>query len=128
MYLEGKYVESTQQFNKVLWGPTTTYYITRAKEMSDGRWAEVFRCLNSVLARKRQAEYANHSGPPPSDTHLPVPDSDSDRDFPGPGGGDNGGGGIPYSQHELPLTDHNFSIGTQLYLLGRIWQIQLPAP
>jgi len=128
MYLEGKYIESTRQFNKVLWGPTTTHYITRAEEMSDGRWAEVFRCLNSVLARKRQAEYANHGGPPPSDTRLPVPDSDSDHDFPEPEDGDDGNDSIPYSQHELSPTNHNFSIGTRPYLLGRVWRIQLRAP
>ena len=34
--------------------------------------------------KKRQAEYASHGGPPPSDTHLPIPESDSDGDFPEP--------------------------------------------
>ena len=81
MYLEGTYTESNQQFNKVHWGPTTTHYVTCAKEMTDRRWAKVFRCLNGVLMKKRQAEYASHDGPPPSDTHLPIPDSDSDGDF-----------------------------------------------
>lgn len=97
MYLEGTYTESNQQFNKVLWGPTTMHYVTRTKEMSDGRWAEVFRCLNNVLTRKRQAEYVSHGGPLPSDTRLPVPDSDSDGDFPKSEDEADGNKGISYS-------------------------------
>lgn len=121
MYLEGNFTESNMQFNKVLWGQTTAHYITRAKEMSNGRWAEVFRCLNSVLARKRRAEHANHGGPPPSETHLPVPDSDSDGDFPEPGDGADGNKGTPKPWHTVPLIDSTFSVATyRLYLSDHV--------
>jgi len=81
MYLDGSYVESKRQFNKTLWGPTTAHYVTRAKDMSNGRWAEVFHCLKNVLARKQQADHTDHGGPPPSDIRPPVPDSDDDENF-----------------------------------------------
>jgi len=125
MYLEGTYTESTHQFNKVLWGPTTTHYITRAKEMSDGRWAEVFHCLNGVLARKRQAEHANHGGPLPSDMRLPVPDSNSDGDFPEPGDEVNGNKGIFDLWCTVPLTDPSLSVGAQPHPLDHVCRIQL---
>lgn len=97
MYLEGVYTKSNQQFNKVHWGPTTAHYVTRAKEMTDRRWAEVFRCLNGALMKKRQAGYASHGGPPPSDTHLPIPDSNSDGNFPEPENEDGRNDGIHFS-------------------------------
>jgi len=80
-YLDGDYVENKGHFSEILWGPATTHYVARAEEMSDGRWAEVFRCLNAVRARKKQVEYASHGGPRPSDARQPVPDSDDDAEF-----------------------------------------------
>lgn len=116
MYLEGTYNDNNMQFNKILWGPTTGHYITRAKEMDERRWAEVFRCLNSVLARKRRAEHANHGGPPPSDTRLPVPDSDSDGDFPEPEDEANGNNGMPDFWRAVLLTDLAFSVMARPHL------------
>jgi len=71
-------MESKAHFSEVLWGSATSHYVARAEGMSDVRWAEVFRCLNAVRARKKHVEYANHGGPGPSDTRQPVPDSDPD--------------------------------------------------
>jgi len=105
MYITGDYIENKAHFSEVLWGPATTHYVARAHEMSDGRWAEVFRCLNAVVARKKQTEYANHGGPQLSDARPPVPDSDSDSELAGLAPEDevDGGEGIPFPMTHNPL-------------------------
>ena len=82
MYIDGDYVENKKPFSELHSGPATAHYVIRAQEMDDKRWAEVFHCLNAVLARKRQVECANHGGPQPSETRQPIPESDTESDFP----------------------------------------------
>ena len=120
MYLEGTYTESNQQFNKVHWGPTTAHYVTHAKEITDRRWAEVFRCLNSVLMKKRQAEYASHSGPPLPDTHLPIPNSNSNGNFPEPENEADSNEGITFSWHATLLADPSSRMTMSLCLLDHV--------
>ena len=62
-YIDGDYMENKTHFSEVLWGTATTHYVVCAEEMSDRCWAEVFRCLNAVRARRKQVEYANYGGP-----------------------------------------------------------------
>ena len=105
MYISGDYVENKSHFSEVLWGPATAHYVARAEEMSDGRWNEVFRSLNTVIGKHKQVEYANHGGPRPSDTRQPVPDSDPDSEFPASEGEASGTKGIllPITRYPLGL-------------------------
>ena len=81
MYINGNYTENKKPFSEVHWGPTTLHYVTCTQETDNKWWAEVFQCLNTVIARKWQAEYANHSGPQLSEIHQPIPKSDAESDL-----------------------------------------------
>ena len=81
MHIDGNYIENKKPFSKVHWGPATLHYVARTQEMDNKRWAEVFQCLNTVIARKRQAEYANHGSPQLSEIHQPIPESDAKSDL-----------------------------------------------
>lgn len=101
MYINGDFAENKKHFSEVYWGPATAHYVARAEGMDSGRWAEVFRSLNDVLAKKRQVEHASHGGPRPSETRRLVPESDTESVFlDNPSENEVGGGeGIP-----LPVT------------------------